>query len=86
MRVFVHKNFKKKYKNLRRGEKEKFKERRDLFIQNPFDPVLNNHPLGGKYKGYRSINITGDLRVLYEPIDAKTALFTTIDTHSNLYS
>jgi addiction module RelE/StbE family toxin len=86
MRIFLHKNFKKKYKNLRPSEKERFKERRDLFIQNPFSQILNNHQLRGEYKGYRSINITGDLRVLYEPLDDETVLFITIDTHSNLYS
>jgi addiction module RelE/StbE family toxin len=85
MKIFLHKNFKKKYKNLRLSEKEKFKRRRSLFLENPFNSVLNNHPLGGKYKGYRSINITGDLRIIYKPLGSDAALFITIDTHSNLY-
>lgn len=85
MKIVLHKNFEKKYQNLRPHEKEKFKRRRTLFLNNPFNRILNNHSLEGKYKGYRSINITGDLRVIYEPLHADTALFITIDTHSNLY-
>lgn len=86
MRIFIHKNFEKKYKKLQVTEKNQFKERRDLFIVNPFHPILNNHLLMGKYKGYRSINITGDLRLIYKHIDNDTVLFIEIDTHSNLYS
>lgn len=85
MKIFFHNNFKKKYKKLRPSEKQKFKQRSLLFLQNPFDPVLRNHPLGGRYEGFRSINITGDLRVLYQDLGRQEALFITIDTHSNLY-
>jgi mRNA-degrading endonuclease YafQ of YafQ-DinJ toxin-antitoxin module len=41
--------------------------------------------LHGEYSGYRSINITGDLRVIYEPLGKNTVQFVIIDTHSNLY-
>jgi len=34
----------------------------------------------------RSINITGDLRLVYEEIDEDVARFLDLDTHSNLYS
>ena len=47
--------------------------------------MLNNHPLRGEHRGYRSINVGGDLRVIYEEIDHSTAQFILIDTHSNLY-
>lgn len=85
MEIFLHKEFKKKYKKLRKEERLKFKERRDLFLKNPLHQILNNHELSGKNKKYRSINITGDLRVIYEPVGKDRVLFITIDTHSNLY-
>lgn len=85
MQILLHRHLKKRYKNLRAGEKRKFKERRDLFERDPFNPLLNNHALAGEYNGFRSIDITGDLRVHYQPIDAKTALFITIGTHHELY-
>ena len=85
MNATPHKNFLKKYIKLRPGDKQKFKERRDLFLNDPFSPILNNHALEGKFKGYRSINIGGDLRVVYKLVADDIALFVTIDTHSNLY-
>ena len=86
MNIVFHKNFKQQYKKLRASEKKKCDERIALFIQDPRHPVLNNHAIGGQYKNYRSINITGDLRAFYEVADQDTALFIIIDTHSHLYS
>lgn len=86
MRVVFHRNFEKQYKKLRAGEKERFKKQRNIFLRNPFDPALNNHPLQGKYKGYRSISVGGDLRVVYKLLGKEKAYFVAIDTHSKLYS
>ena len=86
MKIVLHRNFEKQYKKLRRSEQKRFKEQRDIFLNDLFDPVLNNHPLRGKYKGYRSINVTGDRRAVYKLLDDNTVLFVAIDTHSNLYS
>lgn len=84
MKVQFHNNFKKQYKKLRAIHK-KIDERLILFARNPFDPILNNHSLGGKYKPYRSINITGDYRALYKLLGNDIAYFVIVDTHSNLY-
>ena len=84
MEILLHKDFGKQYKKLIPSQKKKFKERRDLFLEDQFNPVLNNHSLKGKYLGYRSINITGDLRVVYISKGDKV-VFVTIDSHSNLY-
>lgn len=85
MKALFHDNFKKKYRRLRTAEQKRFKERRNIFLKNPSDPILNRHPLSGKYQGFFSINITGDLRAIYRPIEHDIAFFITIDTHSNLY-
>ena len=84
MILALHKNFGKHYKKLKSAKKKKFKERRDLFLIDEFNPILNNHALKGKYKGYRSINITGYLRALYTKT-GDTVTFVAIDSHSNLY-
>lgn len=84
MVVRFHKNFEKQYKKLRRTGKNKFQERIDIFLQDEFNPILNNHPLRGKYQGYRSINVTGDLRAIYKKA-GNVVIFVAIDTHSNLY-
>ena len=85
MIVRFHKNFEKQYKKLKKGEKNRFKERIQVFLKDEFDPTLNNHPLRGKYKGYRSINVTGDLRAIYKRLVKSGAIFVAIDNHSNLY-
>ena len=84
MRIKLHRNFIKGYKKLTLGEKKKFKERKDLFLEDEFNPILNNHALKGKYQGLRSINVTGDLRAIYRKQGAD-AVFVAIDIHSNLY-
>ena len=86
MKIVLHRNFEKQYSKLRSNEKKLFKKRKDIFFIDPYDPVLNNHPLRGKYKGYRSINVGGDLRAIYRLINDNIAFFVAIDTHSNLYS
>lgn len=47
---------------------------------------LRDHALVGKYRGYRSINITGDIRALYyTQADGAIVIFALIGTHSQLY-
>ena len=84
MRVVFHKNFEKQYKKLGAVQK-KFDQRLLLFMKNPFHPILRNHSLSGKYRGYRSINVTGDYRAVYEPVGRDLAHFILVDTHSSLY-
>ena len=85
MTISYHRDFTKNFKKLPPKHKEKFKEKLMLFGKDLFNPVLNNHALSGKYRGYRSINITGDLRAIYKMEDDDNALFVKIDSHSNLY-
>jgi len=86
MKVRFHDNFRRQYQKLRAGEQRRFKERRDLFMIDPYHPLLNNHPLRGKYEGYRSINIGGDLRAIYKRLNQETVLFVEIGPHHELYS
>jgi len=86
MKIRFHKNFEKQYKGLTKRGQEKVQERLELFLENPFDLQLNNHPLRGKYTDYRSINITGDIRAVYKFISEGECVFVAIGSHSNLYS
>ncbi len=60
-------------------------ERIEIFARYPFDPILDNHPLKGVWRGYHSINITGDWRLIYEQLDADTNRLTRIGTHHQLF-
>ncbi len=85
MSIDFHKNFSKKLKRMSQKEQEKVKQKLTLFLENCYDPLLNNHALKGKYLDYRSINITGDLRAIYKCLTEEEIIFVDIDTHSNLY-
>jgi len=86
MKICFHKNFERQYRKLTKREQKKVQERLELFLENPFDPQLNNHPLRGKYTDYRSINTTGDLRAVYKFISEEECVFVAVGSHSKLYS
>ena len=78
--------FKKMFRKQSEVIKEKFYERLTLFIKDPHYSLLNNHALGGKWVGCRSINVTGDIRAVFEEIDSEHIEFVDIGSHSELYS
>lgn len=85
MRLIFGSGFKKKIKKLPKKIKRVLASRLRLFVDSPLDPLLNNHQLHGVRRHQRSINVTGDWRIVYEQIDINTAHLIDIDTHSNLY-
>ena len=84
MIIRLHKNFKKQFNKLTKSQKSKFIERRDVFLRDEFNPILNNHALKGEYQGYRSISIGGDLRAIYRK-SSEGIFFIAIGSHSRLY-
>jgi len=87
MAIEYSKTFIKEFKKCPVNIKNNFKKRLEIFIDNQYHAILNNHPLIGKLKNYRSINITGDYRAIFEEIDGGQIIyFVAIGTHSKLYS
>lgn len=85
MKVAFHKNFIKQFDKLTDKIKSKVKERIELFMIDPFNSQLNNHPLKGVYLNYRSVNITGDVRAIYKNLDQDECVFVALGNHSQLY-
>lgn len=85
MIIVKTKQFSKKAAKLPARIKFSLAERLKIFIKNPFHGLLNNHSLQGNMRSYRSINITGDYRLIYEQRDDNIACLIDIDTHHNLY-
>ena len=56
----------------------------ELFLYDPRHPALRNHPLTGKYAGFRSIDVTGDYRALFRQ-EGNRIIFVDIGTHDQLY-
>jgi addiction module RelE/StbE family toxin len=57
----------------------------ELFIDEPFHKDLRNHTLYGKWKGYRSISLGGDLRLHFKEIGANRVIFEAVGNHNQLY-
>jgi len=85
MIVVPTRQFLKKADKLAPKIRRAFNERISLFGENPHHPLLDNHHLTGDRQHQRSINITGDWRVIFEMYDENTARLIDIDTHHNLY-
>ena len=85
MIIKFHKSFTKNFISLRKKERDRFYEKLEIFEDDPYFVLLNNHPLHGKYEGYRSISIGGDLRAIYKKISFEGVIFVKIGTHNKLY-
>jgi len=86
MRIDYSKKFIKQLKKVPVSVKKSFQRRLQVFVQNKKDPVLNNHKLKGELKGFRSINVTGDYRAIFQELDnGDLVFFFMIGTHSELY-
>lgn len=85
MNIKTTRGFDKQYAKLNPKIKNQFKARLGLFVTDPFDVQLRNHPLKGKYLGYRSIDVSGDVRALYTVKGDTIIIFGFIGTHSQLY-
>lgn len=79
-----HKQFTQKLKKMSKKEQELTKERLELFLHDPYHPRLRNHPLKGKFLGYRSIDIRPDLRAIFKQID-EVAIFVELGNHGKLF-
>ena len=86
MIITYSRGFKKMFRKHSLPIQEKFYERLALFIKDQHSPLLSNHALNGEWVGCRSINITGDIRAVYEEVDKKHIEFVDIGSHSELYS
>jgi len=85
MHVLQSSYFKKRLKRIPRPIRHALAERLALFRSNRTHPLLNDHALTGDRLGERSINITGDWRLIYTFIAPDTAYLLDVDTHHNLY-
>jgi len=85
MKIDFHRNFNKTFTKLNKKQKDKFKEQLKIFVVDPYNIQLNNHGLQGKYQGYKSINITGNIRAIFIYHQKNHIEFIYIGTHSQLY-
>ena len=88
MQIVYTRRYYKSFKKLSKPLQLKTIKKVELFIQNPTSKVLRNHALQGVYAWMRSIDITGDVRLVFRKKDKQTyelLEFIDIGTHSQLY-
>ena len=85
MKIKYSKKFLKQYYKLAPKLQDQFQKRLQLWLADPYSSQLHLHMLTGEYSGLYSINITGDIRALYEKIGDSYVIFGFIGTHSQLY-
>lgn len=85
MKFLTHKKFDKAFKKMQPKLQAKFYQVLEIYSRNKIDRQLNNHVLTGRYLGYRSIDLTGDWRIIFEEVDNETIKLVNIGTHSQLY-
>lgn len=83
--VVTSKSFKKSFQKKDSRIQKQALLRIRLFREDPFNRVLNNHSLGGEYVDKRSINVTGDFRIIFYYVDENTVCLVDIGTHAELY-
>ncbi len=83
-----HKRFEKAFRKLSEKLQSKISEVLKVFVENKFDTRLNNHALKWDFLWLRSINLTGDYRIIFrETQEWLIEIIELIDvnTHSELY-
>jgi len=87
IKIEYDRRFKKNFQNRIIPHKKilkRFKDRLELFVQNPRNPILKDHKLKGAEKEYRAFSITGDIRIIYIKYNNTVALLD-IGTHAQVY-
>jgi addiction module RelE/StbE family toxin len=85
MEFIYTKKFAKELSRFPKEIKNKTRERLTILSVNENDITLNNHKLNPPWEGYRSINVTGDIRIIYKKNGVFCVLYR-IGTHPQLYS
>lgn len=67
------------------GISEKFKEALELFVNNPYHPVLGTLKLSGKLKGHHAFILEYDCRVVVKFIEKEKVALISIGKHEEVY-
>ena len=88
MKVSFSSAFKRAFKKRIKGNtelEEKFWQKLELFILDPYDSSLKTHKLSGKLKEFWSFSVDYDERVLFYFTEDKNAVFIDIGSHDEVY-
>ena len=81
MELQVSERFKKSYRKLPKGVKDRAKEKEAIFRTNPFATSLKTHKLSGKEAGSWAFWVNDSYRIKFIFLPSKEVLFLDIGTH-----
>lgn len=85
MEIIYTDSFKKKFNKLPKKIQGQFIKKVEIFIKDPFAPILKTHILKGNLVGLRAFSVTGNYRVIFRLLGFSSAKFVDIGTHSQVY-
>jgi len=85
MNIDYSQSFDRQFAKLSKLQKQLVIDTIGLFIDDPFNDGLRNHPLKDGWVNYRSISADDDLRLHYRVIKKDAALFVAVSAHNELY-
>ena len=65
--------------------REKLREALELFVKEPYHPLLGTHKLSGKLKGHHAFGLGYDCRVVIKFIDQGKVALISIGEHEEVY-
>jgi len=85
MKLITTKTFRKSLKKCSKKVLNKAFERLEILRTDPFNKQLRRHKLKGESKYLESIDVTGDVRIIFHPKTMEILEILDIGTHSQLY-
>lgn len=88
MKIKLHPQFEKSYKKRISFDTKKVKrvaERLKLFEEDPTNPILKDHALIGERSRLRAFSVTGDIRIVYQPVSSDSVIMLDIGSHNQVY-
>jgi mRNA-degrading endonuclease YafQ of YafQ-DinJ toxin-antitoxin module len=83
-----HKSFIRAFKKTIRknpGLKDNLQAALEIFVNDPYHPILGTHKLSGKLKGHHAFGLGYDLRVVFKFIDHGEVALISIGRHEEVY-
>lgn len=81
-KYLVGRKFVKSFKKFDIHKKKRITMQINLFLRDPYSPVLKTHKLTGKLKGFWAFSIEYKLRIMFRFVDDVTVELIDIGTHS----
>ena len=75
----------KKWKKQNPSKDKLITQVKNLFIQDPFHPLLKTHKLKGRLRECYAFTVEYDLRIIFYFQDALHAIFLSLGTHDEVY-